>query len=136
MSGNSKRRPVNVGGASLFAVLIILCLTAFAVLALLTARSELALTERAAEATTAFYEAEYRAVVRVTEIETEFQNKPFIYSIGETITFVEEIDQNRELKVTLRVTENGLVREEWAAARKYEAQEQEEAPKPGVMVFE
>ncbi|MCL2018851.1 MAG: hypothetical protein FWG70_03735 [Oscillospiraceae bacterium] len=112
MSESKRRRPMSVGIASLFAVLIVLCLMVFAVLARLSAKSELNLAERAAQTTTAFYDAEYRAVLRLTEIELS------LYNVGDIITFAEEIDQNRELRVSLIVTEDGLVREEWAAMAK------------------
>ena len=108
--GMNRRRPVNVGGASLFAVLIILCLTVFAVLTRLTAASELALAEKAALTQASYYEAEYRAVVRTAEI----QNNINLYNIGEIIDFAEEIDKNRKLQVILRITENGVIREKWA----------------------
>ena len=131
----NKRRPVNVGGASLFAVLIILCLTIFAVLARLTAASELSLSEKAAQAQALYYEAECRAVVRAAEI----QNNLYIYSIGEAIEFAEEIDENRELRVTLRITESGVIRDTWYVANK-DTDKPDETPfhegNFGVMIFD
>ena len=100
-----KRQPVAVGVTSLFAVLITLCLTVFAVLSCLTAQSELALAEKAADSVTAFYEAECRAVGRLAE------------SVGFG-TFTETIDENRELRVSYRSTENGIEIDEWAVVRK------------------
>lgn len=112
-NGERKRRPVNVGGASLFAVLIILCLTVFAVLARITAASELALAERAAEAQSLFYQAEREAVERAAEFQAQIYN-----SIGDELKFSVDIDENRELRVVLRVTANGVVRDEWAVVNK------------------
>jgi hypothetical protein len=59
----NKRRPVSVGLTSLFTVLIVLCLVIFAVLSRLTAQSELALAQRAADTVAGRYEDEYRYVV-------------------------------------------------------------------------
>jgi hypothetical protein len=94
-----------VGLTSLFAVLIALCLTVFAVLAWITARSELALAERGAELVTAFYEAEYRAVMRLNEA-------------VESGTFGEEIDDNRELRVTWRIIGGEITIDEWVVVHK------------------
>jgi hypothetical protein len=99
---------------SLFSVLIILCLMIFAVLARLSAGSELSLAEKAAESVTAYYDAEYRAVIRLAEM-------------AEPGTFTEEIDQNRELRVTFRITETGKVIDEWAVEIKGTG-DKEEAP--------
>ena len=104
--------PVTVGISSLFAVLIILCLTVFAILARLSAEDERKLAEKAAESITAYYLAEYRANERLAQMQSEIH----LYEIGDTMGFTEAIDQNRELRVSLLVTEDGIVRLEWAAA--------------------
>ncbi|MCL2638845.1 MAG: hypothetical protein FWD48_10815 [Oscillospiraceae bacterium] len=96
-----RRQPLSVGITSLFAVLIILCLTVFAVLARLSAQSERGLAERAAEAVSAYYDAESRAVSRLSEQVTSG-------------SFTEEIDENRSLRVTFRITEDGRFIDEWA----------------------
>jgi hypothetical protein len=69
-SNNNRRKPFATGLMSLFAVLITLCLVIFAILALLTARNELALANRAADTVSARYESEYRYVV-YGEVPTE-----------------------------------------------------------------
>ncbi|MCL2754499.1 MAG: hypothetical protein FWD35_02125 [Oscillospiraceae bacterium] len=64
---NKPKRPnqrvATVGLTSLFAVLIVLCLVIFAILARLTAQSELALAQRAADTVAARYEAEYQQIL-------------------------------------------------------------------------
>ncbi|MCL1831531.1 MAG: hypothetical protein FWG45_01315 [Oscillospiraceae bacterium] len=60
---SKRRKPFSMGLTSLFAVLIVLCLVVFAVLSQLTAKSELALAQRAADTVMEAYNAEYRAVV-------------------------------------------------------------------------
>jgi hypothetical protein len=101
----TRRRPVSIGGASLFAVLIILCLMVFAVLARLSAQSERALSERAAASVEAYYAAEYRALQRIAGLEPPG-------------TFTEEIDMHRELKVTFRIVDYRTVIDEWAVVTK------------------
>jgi hypothetical protein len=101
---NTRKRPMSVGLASLFAVLIVLCLMIFAVLARLSAQSELNLAEIAARSVLAYYDAEYRAVVRLANSD----------SSG---TFTEEIDENRELRVVFRITEEGTFIDEWVVVR-------------------
>ena len=115
MTENVRRRPMSVGMASLFAVLIVLCLMIFAVLARLSASAELKLAEKAAESVQAYYEAEYKAIIKLSVM-------------SGTGTFTEEIDQNRELRVRFSVTEGHIVIEEWAVVNKNTG-EQEEAPK-------
>ena len=53
---------LNVGSASIVMIFAVLCLTVFAVLSLLTARSELALAVRAADSVTDYYAADAHAV--------------------------------------------------------------------------
>jgi len=102
---NKRRRPVNVGMASLFAVLIVLCLVIFAVLSGMTAKSELALAQKAADSLSAYYAAEYRAVEKLA-------------GISESGSFTEEIDENRELRVVYRIADDRIVIDEWAVAVK------------------
>jgi hypothetical protein len=99
------KRPVSIGISSLFAVLIVLCLVIFAILAGITARAELDLAEKAALAVSAFYDAEERAVVRLLE-QTES---------GE---FTEKIDENRELFVRFEIVNDEVGIIEWAVVRK------------------
>ncbi|MCL2633366.1 MAG: hypothetical protein FWD34_02505 [Oscillospiraceae bacterium] len=121
----NRRSPINVGGASLFAVLIILCLTVFAVLAKLSADSEKQLAIRTADSIQAYYDADYRAVLRLFEVTVS----------GE---FVEEIDANRELKVVYIVTEDGIFIEEWAAVGKTDRDNDNSNTEnlPGLILFE
>ena len=118
--------PVTVGISSLFAVLIILCLTVFAILARLSAEDERKLAEKAADSISVYYAAEYRAVEQLAQIQSQLH----LYEIGEEIKIVEEIDQSRELRVTLLITEDGIVRREWTAGAKrreiIQEQEQEQ----------
>jgi hypothetical protein len=122
MSENTRRNPRSIGLASLFAVLVILCLMIFAVLARLSAQSELKLARKVAESVLIYYDAEYRAVLKLHELTASG-------------TFTEEIDENRELRVSVVITEDGMSINEWAITLKG-TERQEEAPKfGGPMMF-
>jgi len=105
MSNVRRRRPTSVGMASLFAVLVVLCLVVFTVLSRITASSELALTQKAADSITAYYEAEYRATQRIVTVTED----------GE---FTEDIDEHRELSVKYEIVEGKTIITEWAIIRK------------------
>lgn len=51
---------IGVGGSSVLAVFVVLCLTTFGVLSLVSARADLRLSQRAAEQVTLYYEADAR----------------------------------------------------------------------------
>lgn len=52
---------IGVGSASVLIIFVLLCLTVFATLSLVSAQADLRLAERAAETTAAWYEADGRA---------------------------------------------------------------------------
>lgn len=49
---------IGVGGSSVLAVFVVLCLTTFAVLSLVSAEADLRLSEKAAQAVSAYYQAD------------------------------------------------------------------------------
>jgi len=112
----NSRRPAGIGISSLFAVMIVLCLVVFAVLAKITAESELKLAQKAADSVTAFYEAEFKAIERLANVNG-----------GESGEFTEDIDENRELSVKFSVINGEIFIQEWAVVRK-DTGEKEEKP--------
>ena len=56
-----------IGGVTLLTVLLVLCLTLFAVLALSTAQADLRLSEKNARAVSAYYEAESQAFALIRQ---------------------------------------------------------------------
>lgn len=64
---------VSVGGSSILVIFILLCLTTFATLSMVSARADLRLTERAAEATEAYYAADAAAEEILAEIDAVLQ---------------------------------------------------------------
>lgn len=58
MAGETFRNKVNIGLSSLILIFIVLCLSTFGLLSLSSARGDLKLAERGAEAVKAYYEAD------------------------------------------------------------------------------
>ena len=58
MAGETFRNKVNIGLSSLILIFIVLCLSTFGLLSLSSARGDLELAERGAEAVKAYYEAD------------------------------------------------------------------------------
>lgn len=121
---------INVGGASILVIFIILCLTTFATLSLVSANADLRLTEKAAKATTEYYAADTRAEETLALIDAMLQDRRLLAAGPEayasavigglpsaapnvsveppgdgflTVHFSEPINENQELAVTLRI---------------------------------
>jgi hypothetical protein len=113
---------IGVGGASILMVFAVLCLTIFAVLSLVTARSERALAERHAEAVTNYYAADclaaevYDALSKAGDLPESVLgvsvSKPSVSSLSYTVP----IDGDRELCVLLRREGDTLRILEWREA--------------------
>lgn len=56
-----KSAPINIGSSSIMMLFAVLCLTVFAVLSLVSARSQASLARKSADAVTAYYAADTRA---------------------------------------------------------------------------
>jgi hypothetical protein len=70
MSENKSKGPLyGIGGVTLLTVLLILCLTLFAVLALSSAQADHRLSEKSAAAVTTYYETENHALEMLRQIE-------------------------------------------------------------------
>ena len=61
MNQNNNRSPVSIGISSLILIFVMLCLLTFSVLSLVSARADMRLSQRSADRTTAYYDAENRA---------------------------------------------------------------------------
>lgn len=106
----SKRRNIGlgVGGSSLLMVFIIVCLTTFATLSLLSANADYKLSNKTAQAVTAYYDADSRAVERVAAIkrrlpagEAAIVDADLADSTAEGYTFSEAINDRQMLVVTM-----------------------------------
>ncbi|MBC8532017.1 hypothetical protein [Gehongia tenuis] len=70
-----QENPIRISGVSLIMVLMILCLTVFAVLSLITARSEWKLAEKSVGFTKSYYEAEARSEARMAELSSVLEGQ-------------------------------------------------------------
>lgn len=104
MTGTERRavRGMTVGSASMVMIFAVLALTVFAVLTLVTARSELALSEKSAQAVREYYEADC--------IAAEMYNEFLMDGLpggAERYSFTVPMGSSRELCVTLCADEFG-----------------------------
>ena len=104
----NKNQPAffNVGGATLLMLFAVLCLTVFAVLSLISAKSQSALVQKSADAVTAYYQADTRAAEIYDEVAAGNLSsvKTQASAAGTSYTYSVKIDDNQELQVAL--TEN------------------------------
>ena len=71
MAEQTSRNKVNIGLSSLILIFIVLCLSTFGLLSLSSARGDLELAERGAQAAKEFYEADERIKAAVDFITSE-----------------------------------------------------------------
>ena len=107
---------LGVGGSSLLMVFIIVCLTTFATLSLVSANADDKLSIKTAETVSAYYDADGRAAERVQAIEALVQagqsEQIAAHGLAETTAagyaFTEAINDRQSLEVTLAVGPTGL----------------------------
>ena len=105
---------LGVGGSSLLMVFIIVCLTTFATLSLVSANADDKLSRKTAEAASAYYDADSRAVERLAAIDALVAGGQLAEITGRGLAeestagymFTEAINDRQTLNVTL-VVENG-----------------------------
>lgn len=121
---------IGVGSACILLVFIVLALTVFSVLTLVTAQNELSVAEKSAELSAAYYTAERTAVIKANDIkkaatssETDIQAAvetlgATVYEddFGYTFSFSEEIDSNRVLSVEMRFENDEMKILTWKAS--------------------
>lgn len=71
---DDRRQPFSVGGISILMVFVMLCLTTFGVLTLVTARAEMRLTEKNAQSVTSYYASSSRLQEILAQIDGILQN--------------------------------------------------------------
>ena len=101
-----KPRPMglNIGSASIIMLFAVLCLTVLSALSLLSANSQYALAQRAANVTKAYYEADYKAV-QIYERTKNEGTEQYDYTV--------EIDGHQLLDVSLGYENGNLVVKKW-----------------------
>lgn len=118
-----KATGMQVGSASLVMVFAVLCLTIFAVLSVVTARGEWNLAEKSANAVTAYYEADCRAVEIFDEIAASYDGtftlpqdcSAQVETVDgvDYLTYAVAIDDGQELWVEVYYEENALKIAHW-----------------------
>ena len=130
---------IGVGSASVLIIFVLLCLTVFATLSLVSAQADLRLAERAAETTAAWYEADGRAAEFLCALDQAFETSSpaelpdarvaeilegaavlddsLGYDGARLLRYQVAVDENRaiEAAVSYTVSESGLSRriESW-----------------------
>lgn len=90
-----------IGGSSLLTVFAVLCLTVFALLSLSTVRAEQRLSETAAEAVTAWYQADSQAQEIFARLRGG-ETVPGVRVDNDTFSYTCPISHSQTLAVTLR----------------------------------
>ena len=128
---------IGVGSASVLIIFVLLCLTVFATLSLVSAQADLRLAERAAETTAAWYEADGRAAEFLCALDQAFEkasspaelpgaeilegaavlDDSLGYDGARLLRYQVAVDENRAIEavVSYTVSESGLSRriESW-----------------------
>ena len=119
----SKRQNMGlgVGGSSLLMVFIIVCLTTFATLSLVSANADEKLSIKTAQAVSAYYQADGRAVERLQQIDQlllagqaeQIAVKGLAEQTADGYAFDEVISDRQTLKVSLAVQNGQCVITAW-----------------------
>ena len=119
----SKRQNMGlgVGGSSLLMVFIIVCLTTFATLSLISANADDKLSVKTAQAVSAYYEADGRAVERLQQIDQlvlagqmeQVAASGLAEPVADGFAFDEAISDRQTLKVILTVQDGQCVIAAW-----------------------
>lgn len=123
---------VTIGGTSVLTVLVVLCLTVFSVLALVSARADRNLSEKMSENIAAYYSAETKAAEICAKIGELYKNAAsdadmlalFPQNIDDTritaldgealvLSYTVKISGNREFEAELKLASGGITRTKW-----------------------
>ena len=120
---------IGIGNALILLIFMVVTLTVFSVLTLLTANDEESRTQTLTQSSFAYYEADFRATKKLGEIsavvENAFSEDDLIDALpaigvnakvsakGVVLSFSEKIDEKRELFVELIVTDGNVTVTSW-----------------------
>ena len=111
--------PPAIGGSSLLVIFAVLCLTVFALLSLSTVQAEKRLSDAAAEAVAAYYEADLEA----ERIFARLRAGEIVSGVREengSVMYTCSISENQTLEVELRKEEDGWTVVRWQAVARTE----------------
>ena len=130
---------LNVGGASIMMIFVLLCLTTFATLSVVSASADLNLTRKAVASSDKYYKADALAEQKLAEIDAQLQNHPSgvinpetclesamqrirdhvegvefsLHGNGFAASYAIPIDENQELRASLFVTADSNLSLSW-----------------------
>lgn len=127
-----KTTGINIGGSSILVIFIVLCLTTFSILSMVSARADLRLTEKSIAASAGFYAADLQAESIYAALDHAFRNhtevtpekwRTTVLTIlpgatvdsDRTVRYIIPVNEGRQLEVALAVSEDlsCLVRSIW-----------------------
>jgi hypothetical protein len=145
MNQRTKRQfGVGIGASSLLVVFVVLCLTTFAALSLVSARADRSLAQRSAQASQAYYAADLEAerwlsgLVNALENHGDWErvlgNRGAVWErqgTAYTVFYSQPISQEKTLKIEVLLTPGGDGKVDWIRQKwqvEVTPQEEEETP--------
>ncbi len=120
MNGKQNGFSIGIGGISILAVFVVLCLTSLATLSFTTAQADLRLAEKTAEAQQQYYAADTQAEYMLADILTQAEGKSGYetelvkkgYAVmqkdgGAIIEYTVDAGKNKELYVRIKIALDG-----------------------------
>lgn len=115
MKKRARISPPAIGGSSLLVIFSVLCLTVFALLSLSTVQAEKRLSDTAADAVTAYYEADLEAE-RIFARLRSGETVPGVQETAGIYRYACPISENQTLMVELQKTEDTWTVLRWQVA--------------------
>ena len=97
----SSRQGVGVGMASVLMIVVVLALTTFGVLSLVSAQADAGMSRRAYETISSYYKAEGRIQEQLAELDAEILSGETVLLGGEPVVLKEEVREGQELILEL-----------------------------------
>ncbi len=129
--GNKAGVGIGIGGISMLAIFVVLCLTTLAVLSLVSARADLTLTEKTALSSEEYYAADAEAEARLAGLLDTIEGGGNWYEYAQSegfgvfsrggaaiVAFTEPIGQSKELyvEIELEMSAAGAATGRWSRA--------------------
>lgn len=124
MAVSRHKKSAGIGGALILIIFIILTITVFSILTLVSSQNELVTVKKSAEIATNYYEAEKKAAVQFSEIKAALSNitdseeiaricsekgaSANITPQGTEVSFKISIDDNRSLLTVINISNNNF----------------------------
>lgn len=109
---NKKFYPYSLGSCSILLIFVIICLTTFAGLSLVSANSDYKMSQKTAENTTQYYRADHEALLVYSRLKALAENSSFQEFLSACETDINDVDgllaqqDGKKIKVTYTVPIN------------------------------